>query len=296
MTAAVRSTLMHAPHVTWGTKTWMLLLVSVCLIAPLSLFVHDFMLETLKVPYPTTVGLPATVKFLNQLVRVYSFAQMCRLARPQLQGLSRGWMACAAGLCLMMLNETLRVVAIETAIVGSGLYSILDVAPKGLLAFAGGFAGAWIGLSIQKRQNLALAAILAAALIAFALHPALDALCESLKNGLPEPTVLYTDPYPFKINILIYVTFIEPTIASFIIASFCWSFLAGNPLRRILTFTALLLLIRGRFVSLLVESFWVDQPLPTAFLAVGQFFLETLTLGLLTALMWSYVVRRSQPW
>jgi hypothetical protein len=46
----------------------------------------------------------------------------------------------------------------------------------------------------------------------------------------------------------------------------------------------------------LVESFWVEQPFPTAFLAEGQFFLETLTLGLLTALAWSYVVRRPQPW
>jgi hypothetical protein len=32
----------------------------------------------------------------------------------------------------------------------------------------------------------------------------------------------------------------------------------------------------------------IDQPLPTAFLAESQFFLETLTLGLLVGIAWSY--------
>jgi hypothetical protein len=40
-----------------------------------------------------------------------------------------------------------------------------------------------------------------------------------------------------------------------------------------------------------VESFWVQQPLSKAFLAEGQFFLETLTLGMLVAFAWGFSAR-----
>jgi hypothetical protein len=271
--------------------TWLFLLVAASLIAPLSLFVHDFMLERLKVPYPKTVGLPISITFLNEIVRFGALAAICRLSRPQLDGIPRVAAAFAAGLLLAMLNETLRVFLIESAIIGNGLYSVFDIAPRALSSFAGGFAIVWIALGDQRRRNLALAAILIAALVAFAVHPALDALCASLKSSLPEPAPLYSDPYPFKINVLIYATFIEPTIVAFVMIAFCWPALGASLLRRILVFAVLLLLVRGRFVELFVESFWVRQPLPTAFLAESQFFFETLTLGLLVALAWNYAAK-----
>jgi len=52
--------------------------------------------------------------------------------------------------------------------------------------------------------------------------------------------------------------------------------------------------VRGRVISMLVESFWVAQPLPTAFLAESQFFLETLTLGVLVALAWNHAGRSAR--
>jgi hypothetical protein len=191
----------------------------------------------------------------------------------------------------MMLNETLRVLVIESTIVGSWLYSLLDIAPRALSSLVGGCAVAWIALGNQKRRNVVFATVLIAALVTFAIHPTLDSLCASLKGSLPEPMPRYADPYPFKINVLIYAAFIEPTIAAFVMISVCWPALGGSALRRILAFTALLLLVRGRIVGLFVESFWVKQPLPRAFLAESQFFLETLALGLLVALAWAYAAR-----
>jgi hypothetical protein len=275
----------------WGPKTWLFLLLSAVLIAPLSLFVHDFMLETLKVPYPTTIDLPMAVDVLDAVVRFFALAAMCLLARPRLQGLSRTSAALCVGLLLIMLNETVRVFLIESAIIGNGWYSALDNAPRAISWFAGGCAVAWMALGDQRRRNVALVLILIAVLMVLALHPALDALGTSLKHSLPEPSPLYTDPYPFNINVLIYTTFVEPTIAAFVLVSFCWPALRGRPLSRMLAFAALLLLVRGRVVGLFVESFWVKLPLPQAFLSESQFFLETLTLGLLVALAWHYAMR-----
>jgi len=279
------------PLSAWGTRTWLFVLLSVCVIAPLSLFVHDYMLEALKVPYPKTPGLPMAVKFLDELVRLFALALLCRLSRPQLQGLSRIAAAFLAGLLVIMLNETLRVFSIESVVIGNWLYAALDIAPRALSLLAGGIAVAWIGLGGQKRRNVAIAILLISALEVFVLHPALDAVATALKHSLSEPAPLYTGPYPFKINLIVYATFVEPTIAAFAMVAVAWPVLRHKTLRRILAFAALLLLVRGRFFALFVESFWVRQPLPTAFLAESQFFLETLVLGLLVALAWSCAVR-----
>src|ERR1700690_731703 len=115
------------PQSARSTRTLLFLMVAGGLIAPLSLFVHDFMLETLKIPYPKTVGLPISIKLLNEFVRLFALATICRLSRPKLKGISRATAALAAGLLLMMLNETLRVLVIESTIVGSWLYSVLDI-------------------------------------------------------------------------------------------------------------------------------------------------------------------------
>jgi hypothetical protein len=66
-------------------------------------------------------------------------------------------------------------------------------------------------------------------------------------------------------------------------------------LRRTALFTLLLLLVRGRVVSVIVNSHWVPQPLPTAVLAEGQFFLETLALCLLVGLAWGVLGPRQGP-
>jgi hypothetical protein len=280
-----------APQSAFCTRTWFFLLISTCLIAPISLFVHDFMLETLKIPYPTTVDLPNAVRFLNDLIRLFALGLICRLSRSKLEIFSRTLAALLVGLIVMMLNETFRVLIIESALVGSWLYSVYDIAPRALSLLVCSSAVAWFGLGDHKHRNVVLVTVVLAALEVFAIHPPLDSICGWLKSSLTEPTLLYTEPYPFKINAVIYATFIEPTIAAFVIVSFCWPALGGGPLRRTFAFTALLLLVRGRLIALFVESFWVKQPLPTAFLAESQFFLETLTLGLLVGIAWSYAAR-----
>jgi len=136
----------------------------------------------------------------------------------------------------------------------------------------------WVALGDCKRRTVIIA------LEVLALHPALDALGTALKNNLPDPVPLYTDPYPFRTNLIIYATFVEPTLAAFAIVSVCWPALGHGTLRRISVFAALLLLVRGRFFALLVESFWVRQKLPVAFLAESQFSLETMLLGVFVAL------------
>ncbi|MBT0670219.1 hypothetical protein HT136_17775 [Novosphingobium profundi] len=75
--------------------------------------------------------------------------------------------------------------------------------------------------------------------------------------------------------------------AAMMLAALCWTGLPRGEFKRVGAFTLVLLAMKGRFVYEFVYSFWVRQPLPMAFLATGQFFLETLALGLMVALAWS---------
>ena len=86
-----------------------LLMLTICVIAPASLFLHDYMLESLKVPYPKFVGVPNWVKFVNEVVRLFTLAALCRLALPRLRSFSKATAAAGAGLFLVMLYETFRV-------------------------------------------------------------------------------------------------------------------------------------------------------------------------------------------
>lgn len=58
------------------TLRWPLIVLAICVIAPASLFLHDYRLETLKVPYPNFVGIPNWVKFVNEVVRLFTLAAL----------------------------------------------------------------------------------------------------------------------------------------------------------------------------------------------------------------------------
>jgi hypothetical protein len=270
---------------------WIFVVVTACVIAPVSLFVHDYMLETMKVPYPRYVGLPDWVKFVNEVVRLFALAAFCRLSLQRLRGFSIATAVMGTGMILVMLYETVRVWVIEGAITNSLLFSAYSRAPQAICLFLGGAGVAWIVLSSLKSEYGAGLIVTLAALLAFLIFPPLDRLFASLKNGMPWITDLYSDPYPFRINVMIYFGFLEPTIAAFVAAYLCWPALKGTLLRRALTFATLLLLVRGRFVQLLLQSFWVRLPHLTAMYAVSQFFLETLVLAVLTALAWHHAER-----
>ena len=271
------------------TLRWLLLGLAIGVIAPASLFIHDYMLETMKVPYPRFVGVPDWVKFVNEVVRLFALAALCRLARPRLRGFSKVTAVLGAGLFMVMLYETIRVWLIEGAITGSLVFSAYSRGSLALCLFLGGAAVAWIMLSDLKREYTVGLIVGIAALLAFAIFPPLDRFFASLKDGMPWIKDHYSDPYPFKINVIIYVAFLEPTIAAFVAAWLCWPALQGGLLRRTLTFATLLLLVRSRFVQLLLQSYWIQLPHLTAMYAVSQFFLETFVLAALSALAWNYI-------
>jgi hypothetical protein len=268
------------------TLRWGAIVLAACVIAPASLFVHDYMLTALNVPYPKEMGLPIWASVFGVAVRLAGLVALGGFALPILKRGPHWLVACAIGVIILMLNETLRVIIVETTIVGSWPYAIMDGAPKAIATFLEVSIVAWAFVRGTRWPLLMLIIALVAIVGVVFVSPWLNTHFGNWRAAFGDIRKRYSVPYPPKVMFVIYATFLEATIAAFVIAASCWERLSGGMLRRIATFTLLLLLVRGRVVSLLLFSFWVRQPLPMAFLAESQFFLETMTLGLLVGTTW----------
>jgi hypothetical protein len=112
------------------TARWAAIALAACVIAPAALFVHDYMLVWLKVPYPNVVGLPAWASVLGLAVRLSALAVIVRLALPVLPGPAPLLAAGAIGVVLVMLDETARQIIIERVILDGWPYAVLDTIPS----------------------------------------------------------------------------------------------------------------------------------------------------------------------
>jgi len=282
-------------------RHWGFLLLAVALIAVLSLGVHDVMLTRLGIPFPDASAVPAWARYVDVTVRVASLVWFCRISRPALGRLSAGQASILMGLCVVFLNETLRVFLVGLYLThgwsaGGWMFTLLDRLPNALVAFFHGAAAALIARRSRDtdRVRLIAAVVLIAGIGSFALQSTLGAAAVTAERALAvtEPVERYVLPYPLHVYSVIYSTFVEPTIAAFVLAALIWPALSGSRLRRVFIFTGLLLLIRGRVVTELLFSFWLPGPLGAAFLSEGQFFLETVALAMLTGGAWANIDRR----
>jgi hypothetical protein len=93
-------------------------------------------------------------------------------------------------------------------------------------------------------------------------------------------------PQPNGAGLLIpaYLTYIEAALGCFIIAWLTWPKLAKTYPYPIALFSCLIMLLTHRFFELFIYPFYASLPPSIALLSIGQFSLEGMVLGLLTAL------------
>lgn len=282
---------------------WLLILASACVICCIALGVHDFMLTRLRIPYPNASAVPTWAKYLDVTIRIVSLTWLACIARPTVGRMTYVKEAMLLGLTLMSLHETLRVFLIDIVLTNGWrhsqwLFVLVDSIPSAVLWV---FYGAWAALiarllrhsTLTKVFRVMIAVGAAAAAVAggmFVLKPWLQVLALHIQSAfhLPDPVQIYFEPYPAHVNWIIYGTFIEATCAALILILLVWPGLTGSVFRKICQCSVFLLLIRGRFVSSLLFSFWLPGSRHLAFLSESQFFLETLLLGML----WGIVVAR----
>ena len=275
---------------------WLLIFASACVVCVIALGVHDVMLTKLRVPYPSTAAVPNWAKYIDITTRVASLVWLARIASPFLGRLTLMRAATLLGVTLMCLNETLRVLCIYISLTRGWehdrwAFTIVDRFPYALIWFLYGAVAVVIARQTQHKNlasNMEAAVVVrtAGATVAagmFALQPMLEKLAIHIEHivQLPDPMQVYFVPYPLQVDWVIYGTFVKATSAAFVLVTLLWPCLKGPSSSRICKYAMLLLLVRGRFLSMLLFSFYVPEPRGLAFLSESQFLLETLLLGTL---------------
>ena len=193
------------------------------------------------------------------------------------------------GVLLVMLNETLRVIFIVGVITTAWTYTFVDIGQGAFAPFLLGVLAAWVVPRTKRWWQQAVAAVLIAAVVFFGFRPLVAAAFKPLLAAMAHlnhaPIYASTS---WQLNTAACVGIVEPTLASFVMVALVWPQLSGRLFWRAWQFALLLALIRRVFLSAFYYPFFAPATLnaPMAMLSAGQFTLEWLTLGFLTALTW----------
>ena len=278
------------------TRTnWRRLLSGFFLTGILAWGVHSVLLEVCKVPYPAQLPSAGIVPFLNYAASALAILILCRLAAPRVSTL-RPWRKCLGlGVLLVMLNETLRVMFIVGVITTAWTHSFVDYSQGAIAPFLLGVLVALVAPRTTRWWQQAAAAFLIAAVIFFGVRPLVTAGFRPLLAAVAhlDHERIYSDT-SWQLNAAAGLGFIEPALASFVLVALVWPRLSGRPGWRALQFALLLTVGRRNFFAAFYYPFFASSlSAPMAMLSAGQFTLEWLTLGLLTAATWH--LSRSDP-
>ena len=250
--------------------------------------VHSTLLEVCGVPYAAQLPHTGPVPFLNYAASVWALLVFCHLAAFQVTAL-RTWQKCLGlGVLLVMLNETLRVAFIVGVITTAWTYSIVDNIVGAVAPFLLGILVALVAPQTTRRWQQGAAALLIAAAFFFGVRPLVASAFKPLLAAMAHlnHAQVYSST-SWQLNTAAGIGMVEPALASFLMVALVWPRLSGRLIWRASQFALLLALINRVFFTAFYNPFFVSSlSVPMAMLSAGQFTLEWLTLGLLTAVTW----------
>ena len=261
-----------------------------------SLSVHVFMLQVLRIPFPDFDRVALWARLANTALAVFALIVACSAAQPRLGRFSKGAQCIIVFILYAMLKESLRGILMNGVVTRGWGFDLVAGLPS--LAYA--FALCTLTVSLAPALRSLSARVSGAAVLTgiatFAIRPALGILfAPALKAAahLDHPEV-YAFPYGWQVLIPAYITYAEPVIACMCLAYLIWDSLSPKAGMRILQFCFLILSIRGMLLPTLIYSFYGKAKLPVEMLSESQFLFETVALAVLTAITW-HIFRATKP-
>lgn len=270
---------------------WPILIIGTIATVIVSLSIHVVMLQVLKIPFPDRTAVRIWLRLVDGALAVFGLMMLYDLSRPRLARFP-AW--CRA-LIIAALYGTLK--EVFRGIIMNGIVTT---------AFAFGAAKALIpilqcivmgGLIVTVTPRLhgywtkLIGALIIAAAISFAVRPLLESALTPLLQSLAylDHPEVYQVPYGGYVLLWAYITYLEPVVATMIIAMLVWPALSVRPLVRGLQFVALVIVIKGSVLPTFLYGFYDAAGFTHGMLSESQFLLETLALGLLVAVIWPRV-------
>lgn len=274
--------------------TW--LLPGMLLVLIVSLSIHVFMLQVLRIPFPDFAGISVWASLLNTALAVFAVSIVCSAAQVRIGRFSKGTQCILVFLLYAMLKESFRGIVMNGVVTTGWTFDLVAGLPGLAYTFVLSSLIVFLVPIFRNIRARAGGSVALAGIAIFALRPAINSICAPMLKAvahLDHPEV-YAFPYGWQVLLPAYLTYAEPVIACMFVAFLVWDRLSEKPGMRILQFSLLILSIRGMLLPTFLYSFYSKAKLAMAMLSQSQFLFETLALAILTAVVWKLSTKR-QP-
>ncbi len=262
----------------------------------LALSVHVFMSDVLHIPYPHNYPRTNWPVYCSNVLLVFTAIYCYQLSKNQLIHSPTLLKCLGVFILLAMLNGDLIRAPLMTGIVTSAwLFSFIQNLPRLLPHLLLACAIVLTASKLCRTWQQILMALLLGGLLPFLASIARGQIAPLLNSLQPRPEDIIHPPYGINVMLPSYLSFYESVLACLMLASLVWKKLSPRPMKRLVQFALLVLLLRGLLLAPLIYVFYAGNMSPTtAVLSVGQFFLQDLVLALLTATFWQRWHNRHQ--
>lgn len=261
----------------------------------LSLSVHVVMLQVLNIPYPVgypTTGWPIFVNLALTTLALLYFYQLTLDEFARLPIVMR-WLLIF--ILTAMLREALFRLPIMNALATTAwIYSVVESLPRLLLLLLLSGLVVLVAPWLRQLWQMSLGAMLITGLLYFGARPLVDRAFNYWLTAIAylNHEEVYKVPYGWQIELPAYLTYLEPVLACFVMVLLVWDQLSGSVGGKTVQFALLVLLLNRTFIHPFVYVFYSKFTPVVALLSMGQFFLEALSLALLTVLTWKLCQKR----
>jgi hypothetical protein len=252
-----------------------------------SLSVHVFMLQVLRIPFPDFKGISVWAPLLNTTLAVFALIFVCAAAQTRIGRFSKATQCILVFLLYAMLKESFRGILMNGFVTRGWAFATVAGLPGLGYTFLLSSLVVMLTPALRSVWLKAGGAVLLAGIAIFVVRPALGSIFAHVLKAVAhlEHPEIYSFPYGWQVLIPAYITYAEPVIACTSIAFLVWGRLSKKIGTRLLQFSLLILSIRGMLLPTFIYSFYSKAKLTTAMLSQSQFLFETLALAVLTAVV-----------
>lgn len=259
-----------------------------------SLSVHVLMLQVAHVPYPSGYPTSGWPIYCGLTLCAFAMLWFCQLATDRLAALPFRVCILFVAAVAAMLREATRVTILDGVVTTAWRYSFVSGLPRFFVPLF--LACLCVPTSRYLRR---LPARVAGALVigGLACYAFLPALAYVLKHVLDSMSYLshdeiYKVPYGWQVEIPAYITFLEPTVAAFLLAAFTLDRFSSKLSLSTFQFTLLVMSFNTSLIRPLLYLSFSPFPVPLALLSMSQFFFEWVILSFGIVLTWRLSSRR----
>lgn len=256
--------------------------------------VHIVMLQIARVPYPSgypTAGWPV---FCGLAGCAFAMLWLCQRIADRLDTLTISVRILLIGLLASMLREALRVSILDGIVTSAWRYSFVSDLPRSVVPVFLACLCVPAARYVRHTSARVVGAIVIGGLATYVFLPAFSSILGHVLHSIRHLShdEIYKVPYGWQVEFPSYITFLEPTIAAFLVAALVLDRLSPKLSVGTVQFALLIMALSTSLLRPLLYLPFSPFSAPMALLSMSQFFFEWAVLSVCIALTWHVAAGR----